>query len=167
MVLQLYVSLIMRTLQKITSTASFRIMFSDSDLLFRLPENTILPRLGGDFARQIAILVLAEPDAPGNLPFLSKVLAAARLNLEKDTAFAEIQPGECVSFLPILKDKHATHLLVFGLSPAQLGLAVEMQLYQAQIFYGATFLWADRLSVLEPDKTRKGQLWQALQRIFL
>ena len=142
-------------------------MFSDTDLLFRVPEKSVLEGVSGEFARNVALLVLAEPEFPGNWPFLTKVLAAAQLNLEKDTLFAEIHPDDRVTFLPLIKEKHPGHILVFGLLPNQLGFNIDMPLYQPQHFYGSAFLFADRLSTLEPDKALKAKLWQALRLLFL
>ena len=142
-------------------------MFSDRDLIFRAPEHSILEFAKGGFAQRILIALRAEPEHPGQLEFLNKVLAAARLNLEKDTLWVEIQADEPVSILPAIKEKHAEHILVFGYKPVHLGIAADIPFYQPQTFYGATFLFADALSVLEPDKAKKGLLWQALQQIFL
>jgi len=142
-------------------------MFSEKDLIFQVPERSVLDFTSGGFAQQILVVAAAEPGYPGNRDFLAKILAAARLDLEKDTLFAEVPAGESVSLLPAIKHKHAGHILVFGLSAAQLGIVAEITPYQPQIFYGATFLFADALSVLEPDKTRKGNLWLALRQIFL
>lgn len=142
-------------------------MYSASDLLFRIPDKSVLEKASGGFARRIFVLALQEPDYPGGIDFLSKILTAARLNLEKDTLFAVIEPTEAPALLPAITQKQAQTILVFGLPLSQLGIQAEIPLYQPQIFYGTTFLCADKLSILEPDKNRKGKLWQALQHLFL
>ena len=141
-------------------------MFSEKDLVFRVPERSVLDFAAGGFARRVLVVVTAGQERPADRDFLTKILAASRLNLEQDTLFACIPSGEPVSVLPAVKQKHAEHILVFGLSPALLGINAEMPLYQPRQFYGATFLFAESLDILEPDKTRKGKLWQALQQIF-
>lgn len=141
-------------------------MFSDKDLIFRAPDRSVLDFAAGGFAQQILIVSVAEPGFPGNRNFLTKILAAARLNLENDTLFAEIPAGMPVSVLPAIKQKHAGHILVFGLPALQIGIVAQQPLYEPYVFYGTTFLFADALSVLEPDKNRKGKLWQALQQLF-
>lgn len=142
-------------------------MFAENDLIFIAPERRAAELSKGQFARRIWVLALAEPlHGAANREFLGKVLAAANLNLEKDTLFAEIPVGEPVTFSTDIKDKQPEHILVFGLSPAQLGLTLNMRPYTPFSFYGATWLFADALSALEPDKTRKGQLWSALKQLF-
>lgn len=138
-------------------------MFSPHDLLFLVPERSPLDFASGQFARRILVVVAAEPD---RVDFLSKILAAAQLNLQQDTLLAEIPPATRVALLPALKAKQPAQVLVFGLDPQTLGLSLNVPLYQAFNFYNATFLFAERLSLLEPDKTRKGLLWRALQIIF-
>ncbi|HRI59149.1 MAG TPA: hypothetical protein PK228_05490 [Saprospiraceae bacterium] len=143
-------------------------MFSPDDLIFLAPEGAVSSRSEGKFARRLWVLARAEPGASGaNRDFLTKILAAANLNLEKDTLFAEIPLSEPVHFSTDLKRTGAEQVLVFGLLPAQLGLTIEIQYYRPFEFYGVTWLFADALSVLEPDKNRKGQLWSALKQMFL
>lgn len=143
-------------------------MFSPDELIFLAPERRASGLAEGGFARRVWILALAEPPfAAANRDFLAKVLAAVQLNFEKDTLFAEIPASEPFNFSTDLKHKQPEYVLVFGLPPAQLGLTIEMSLYRPVLFYGATWLFADALSVLEPDKNRKGQLWSALKQMFL
>ena len=142
-------------------------MFFQNDQLFLAPEENILKRAKGNFAKQIFVFVLSEPEHPGNAGFLKKILAAAGLDLDTDALLVEVSSSDRVSFLPAVKDKHAGHILVFGLSPKQLGLHAEIPAFLPYPFYGATFLFADKLSVLEPDKTLKAKLWQALRQLFL
>lgn len=143
-------------------------MFSPDELIFIAPERIALDFSVGGFARQVWVLALAEPlSAAANRDFLAKVLAASNLNLEKDTLFAEIPASESVSFSTDLQRKKPERVLVFGLSPAQLGLTIEVPLYKSISFYGLEWLFADALSVLEPDKNKKGQLWSVLKQMFL
>lgn len=141
-------------------------MFSPDELIFNAPERSVSELSAGQFARRVWVLALAEPDI-SNTEFLTKVLAAAQLNLEKDTLFAEIPSYLPLHFSTDLKRKEPEQVLVFGLTPSQLGLKTEFPLYKPTGFYGVTWLFADALSVLEPDKNRKGQLWSALQQMFL
>jgi hypothetical protein len=143
-------------------------MFSPDELIFIAPERSAVELATGSFVRRIWVLALAEPNpVNSNKIFLAKVLVAANLNLEKDTLFAEIPASMPIGFSTDLKTKHPERVLVFGLPPAQLGLTIEAQLYKPLAFYGADWLFADALSILEPDKNKKGQLWSALKQMFL
>jgi len=142
-------------------------MLLSNELLFLTAEKSALTDAKGGFARKVAVLALEEPNARSNRDFLDKVLTAAQLNLTNDTILAEIPAGEPRALASDLLDYQPKQLLVFGLSPAQLGLSFEVQAYQPLTFYGCTWLFADKLSAVESDKAKKTQLWTALKKMFL
>lgn len=142
-------------------------MFTEKDSIYRIPEQEELANARGGFAKRIVILLQDEPDFPESEAFLQKIFTAAQINLEKDTLLAVADAATPVHFLPFVKDKHAERILVFGFTPERIGLHAEIPLYQPTVFYGAEFLFSESLSVLAPDKNRKGLLWQALQHLFL
>ena len=142
-------------------------MLLANELLFLTAEKTALANATGGFARNLVVLALEEPNAAANRDFLTKVLAAANLSLAQDARFAEIPANESRALAPDLNEFKPKHVLIFGLSPAQLGLSFVVQAYQPCSFYGYTWLFADQLSALEPDKNKKTQLWSALKQIFL
>ncbi|MCC6410716.1 MAG: hypothetical protein IT270_03600 [Saprospiraceae bacterium] len=142
-------------------------MYSPADLLFPMPEENVMAIARGGFARQVLALVCQEEHfAEGNM-FLEKVLTAAGLNLEQDVALASVEPGSAVSLFPFPQHKRPQVVLVFGIEPKDLGLRLESALYVPTDFYGTVFLFAHKLSELQPDTGKKGQLWRALQQIFL
>lgn len=143
------------------------VMFSERDLIFRVPQQSILDFARGGFARQVWVLSAATAGQAEALDFLTKILAAARLNLGQDTLFVQVPDHAQISILPALKEKHGEFILVFGLSPSDIGLTADIPMYSPLPFYGSTFLFADALSRLEPDKALKSRLWQALQQMFL
>jgi len=136
-------------------------------LLFLTAEKTAFQVASGAFARQVGVIMLEEATSAANRDFLEKVLQAAQLNLANDTLLAEIPAGEPRQIAPDLQEKKPTHLLIFGISPAQLGLSIEIKPYQPTPFYGCIWLFADNLSILASDVTKKKQLWAALQQMFL
>ncbi len=142
-------------------------MFSSKELIFVTPSMLPNEMAQGRFAKGIWVLALAEPAHPDNTDFLKKVLAAAQLDLERDTLFAEIPEAQPLDMAAGLRIKPAAHILVFGVLPQQLGLHIQPPFFQPFTFYGATWLFADALSVLAPDKTKKGLLWTALKSMFL
>lgn len=141
-------------------------MFITDELLFAVPERTIESFAEGRYARQILVLALEET-SPSNREFLIKILGATQLSLTDDCLLAQVPDGEPLSVPQFIREKQPAQVLVFGLIPSQLGLTIQIPLYQATEFYGTTWLFADALSVLEPDKAKKGQLWTALKALFL
>lgn len=142
-------------------------MFSKKDLLFSLPESSILEQLNGGYAKRILVLLRKEAEYPENIAFLKKILTAAQIDLEKDTLWGELNAPGQFSLLPALKEKHPESILVFGIPAPQLGIRAEIPFYQPFYFYGTHFIFSENLSLLEPDKTRKGNLWRALQQLYL
>lgn len=142
-------------------------MFLADELIFQAAEKSALADAEGAFAKQVAVLALCEPDSAQLREFLGKVLAAAHLDLSQDTLLAEIPSQEPHNIALDLRERKPRQVLVFGLPPRQLGLQLEMHPYQSVSFLDCTWLFADRVSVLEPDKVKKTQLWSALKKMFL
>ncbi len=142
-------------------------MLLSNELLFLTAEKSALAAAKGGFDKKVAVLMLEEPNVYSNRDFLEKILTAARLNLAQDAFLAEIPGGEPRALAPDLVEHQPKQVLVFGLSPAQLGLSFETQAYQPLAFYGCTWLFADPLSAIESDKNKKTQLWSALKQMFL
>jgi hypothetical protein len=153
--------------QTIFFTFCLLIMFSDDDLIFLASDQSLLDTARGGFARSILAVVAEAPGRTGSRDFLLKVLAAAQVNLEQDTLLVEISNNQSIAIAPALKEKQVAIILVFGLSPRQVGLYADIPLYEPCFFYNTTWLFADALSELEPDKNLKGLLWRALQQVFL
>jgi len=142
-------------------------MFSENDKIYKAEPKSLLEIARGEYTKRVLVVMQEEPAYPGNLEFVKKILGAAGLDLEKDTLFAPVVMSESALVLPALKTKHPDQVLVFGLVPAQLGLNIQASFYKPVSFLGTTFLFAEKLSVIESDKSRKTGLWQALRQIFL
>ena len=142
-------------------------MILSNELLFLAAEKTALADATGDYARKVVVLVLEEPQTLSNREFLGKVLAAAQLDLQRDTLLGEIPGWEPRAIAPDLQEFKPACLLIFGLTPSQLGLVIEPQAYQPLNFLNCTWLFADKLSSIEMDKAKKTQLWSALKQMFL
>lgn len=141
-------------------------MFATEELVFRVAEVPVTDLAKGNFTKKILILALSEPNNPGNIEFVTKILSAAGLALSEDTLFAEITAGTAVNCFAGLPER-PKFILVFGLQPAQVGLKALAQPYQPFTINGCTWLFSDALSVLEPDRAKKGKLWEALKALFV
>lgn len=142
-------------------------MLLSNELLFFAAEKSALAEAEGEFERQVAVIVMKEPNTTVNRDFLTKVLLAANLDLGKDALLAELPADQPYTLAPDLQELQPRQLIVFGFTPAQLGLSFEVKAYQPLAFYGCTWLFADKLSTIESDKLKKTQLWSALKQIFL
>ena len=54
-------------------------MFSENDLLYKIPETSILSVAKGSFAKRVGLVICEASDSPENTIFLKKVLEAAGL----------------------------------------------------------------------------------------
>lgn len=141
-------------------------MFVTEELIFLLPERAVDSLAKGHFGKEVLVLGAAEKEGLATNDFLSKILSAAHLDLEQDTCYAAVMPGEPVEMVSFLRNRRPRKIIVFGLSAHDLGLTVQTRPYQPIAFYGSQWVFADALSVLEPDKARKAQLWNVLKAWF-
>lgn len=139
-------------------------MFSEKDLIFKAPD---APSWQGDFQNGVLALWQQETDPRAARSFLEKLLASVQINLERDCFYAVLSPDQPAALIDAIKAKQPKQVLVFGCEPAALGLHFDRYLYEPQFFYNTWFLFADRLSVLEPDRALKTKLWTAMKQIFV
>ncbi len=137
---------------------------SDIDLAAAPPDDFLGSCRGGN--RCLFFLAIeAEEDHEARLAFLKKILAALQLDLDADTAYCVLAPGERGSYFQILKKRGAEKMVAFGLPPAQFGLGFEARPYEPLDFYGCRFLFSEKLSLVEGDQARKQRLWAALKAL--
>jgi hypothetical protein len=141
-------------------------MFPTGELLFCAADNSVLELGNGKFAKKILLVALAEPNSNANQAFISKVLQAANLDLQNDALFVEVPENAAVNCFNGLAER-PQYIFVFGLTPKQVGLQTFVPPYQSLQLNGSTWLFADSLANLEPDREKKGKLWVALKALFL
>ncbi len=152
--------------QKINKKTVLSKMFSESDLLFMPTDSEGLVVPTGDYAQKIAI-VLGDSDFAAAQPFLEKMLGAAQKQLLTDTLVLQVaNHASRVNIMQYLRPRQPEQVFVFGLSPAQICLNIEVSAYQPVFFQNAQFVFADSLAVLEPNKDLKAKLWTAMRVVF-
>jgi hypothetical protein len=142
--------------------------------LYRLPDGSIAQdRITGEGRRHIWLLYEANPEEAEELSaFLGKILQAAKIDRLRDAKSIRITPGERISLQQIPAWEEASHLLLFGTKPIDLGLNLQLQAYHPTPFLGTTLLWSDALKTIQEERQKggkqlSGQLWRALQQLFL
>lgn len=141
-------------------------MFSEKDLLFIAPERNEAVRQAGGFLKKVLVVYREEPQFAGAVPFLEKILGAAKVNLQEDTLHIVLPEQDVLALGVFIREKQPAQVLVFGFSPAQLGIHLHLTPYEPAVLNDSILLFSDALSVLEPDKLLKTKLWNALQQIF-
>jgi hypothetical protein len=124
-------------------------------------------QLEGANARQVLIGFFDEQSSERE-DYLKKIMSAAKLNLLEDCL---ILRGSLETKFPNFVSMQDAHVIqkavLFGIKPTDIGLNLDMPLYQPVVFNNCTFLFVDKISVIEPSKERRAALWACLQRIFL
>lgn len=112
------------------------------------------------------IFLLYDAKEAEQLPFLSKILAAVKLELAKDLLVLEGQTTSTFSFFDLKDQQNIGKAIIFGYAPNKLGLHLQINKYELTTINGCQFLFADTLENISTDKLLKGKLWGALKVLF-
>jgi len=147
------------------------LIFNNTDI-FVLPEfkKQALKVAGNNKKGILVVIRVAEPDQQ-LLSFLGKILKAVKINMEEDAHILNITNVSSISFSQINAEKEYKHLLSFGVSPEELGLRVDHQLYRPLQISSTIFLFANPLPAIfeerqQGKKKMSTALWKALQALF-
>ena len=132
--------------------------------VYTTPDDSI--KSTGNNKKGVIIFSLSK-DTEKEIPFLTKILAAVKLNLTDDVALFSLTQNQAISLAEVLKTQQATKVLVFGAFNKDIGIHLNYQPYQPIIFNNIQFLFADDLLAIMNEKSRKAALWAALQDLFL
>jgi hypothetical protein len=95
-------------------------------------------------------------------------MSAAKLNLLEDCLILRGSlETKFPSFAQIQNAQVVKKAVFFGINPSDLGLNLVIPPYQPIVFSNCTFLFVDKISIIEPSKERRAALWACLQRMFL
>jgi hypothetical protein len=100
---------------------------------------------------------------PGNI-FLQGILQACRIDL-KDVALA-MPHQDNLDYQQLQETFGSSLVLLFGITPGDIGLPVYFPHFQLQEFSGVTYLSSPDLAILENDKLLKSKLWLCLKQYF-
>lgn len=142
--------------------------FFESELFILPNTKQALAQAKGLNERSILVVVAGKREQmPDLLDFLRKITTAAKIDLDKDTACLWVTSQQKIGWSSLSQNIHIQQALIFGKTPAELGLHLQVQLYKPFKFQGIQFIFADALSEIEQDPLKKKALWTALQSAFL
>ncbi len=123
-------------------------------------------RLSGNNKKKLLILITKE-DAEEDkaMTTLKAILNAIKYDMEEDCALLPIDSKESIVFQKLPLDA-CHHIISFGISPKQMGLQIQHHNYTTLKILEKELLFADTLSVITNDVSKKKLLWAALQSIF-
>lgn len=137
-----------------------------SQKLYRVPEPAWQTGTGA-YGKRILALVSADGQmAAEDAELLTKILSAVNIDLTRDALVCTLPLESGLKIFPVNNDQFPEKVLIFGPTPAQLGLKISIRLYEPFTFYRAAWLFSETLHTLQPDKDRKARLWKALKQVF-
>ncbi len=123
-------------------------------------------------ARPTVVIWESRPEAGEALvPFLHKIFEALPVQSEREVFLLALTPGQRLGLLVLLRQLQARRIIVFGISPPRLGLAVAPEKYELFRLGMRRYLWADDLQAIREEReaggrSMSGPLWKALQTMF-
>ena len=130
-------------------------------------EKPFIRSLGGN-ARRVLVIVQKEKEAflpDGELKFLTTVLSACGLSIA-DIALVNLNAVENKSYGPLTEHFSSRQVLLFDVTPGQLGMPINFPPFQVQTFKEIKYVHAPVLHLIEADVAQKKSLWAALKNLF-
>ncbi|MGB0862539.1 MAG: hypothetical protein ACPG19_03115 [Saprospiraceae bacterium] len=121
----------------------------------------------GTNEKQTIIFIQSTDDTDELMAFLTKIIAAVKYDLKRDTLLCVLPIDEKLSMQTILKKHPAQKILIFGIEPKTIALHLQLPAYQVIEWNNLQLLQADSLSKINGQNKLKGALWNALQQMFL
>ena len=141
--------------------------------IFPVPDaSEIAGRMTGNNAESVLLVYTLEQESSANLSeFLGRIVKSVGLDLNSDTASLTLMPGEKISLSQLRQQIPFNRAILFGLSPAQVGLRFSINKYIPVSLSGRQYLFADSLESIylerrEGGKQKAGLLWKAMKTIF-
>lgn len=128
---------------------------------------TAAATLGGN-ARQVLVLVSHPGDAvlpDADLAFLLNILKACRLGMP-DVRVVNTTLAPEADHTALTRDHLPRTALLFGVTPADIGLPQQFPAYQVQTYQDVRYLCGPGLGELSADADAKKRLWAGLRQLF-
>lgn len=134
--------------------------------IYDLPQGSI-KKLDGSTDNKFWILQSdSEANEPALQTFLEKILQAIDLNSSKDLCILSVNPDKDGSLLSLLETVTTPKtIIIFGLTPGNLGMSTRFLPYHLFKLKGNTFLLCDELQSIQSDSNKKRDLWDSLQKV--
>lgn len=100
-----------------------------------------------------------------SLTFLTGILNACKLNMS-DVAVINICQSKNNHYTVINSATQPRIMLLFGVSPQEIGLPIYFPHFQIQPFSNTTYVCAPHLSNIRDDQSLKAKLWANLKSVF-
>lgn len=111
-----------------------------------------------------SIVVLLKNASSADLDLLNKIFQAVGKNLAEEVCV--INTTITIPYKELTELFELKKVLVFGFTPKEFGLHLNVRIYQTLIFQEVQFLFSDKLEIIANNLAKKKQLWGQLQTMF-
>lgn len=134
--------------------------------------SAMLARCTGENAKKVMLIFQTIEQSADLKSFLSKIVTAAHLELDRDTCLLILKPGEQFSFIQLSQHFDIHTLIAFGIEPQQLGIHFQTVPYAILQHEQLRYVFADDLQQIFDERQQggkriSGELWQTLKTLFL
>lgn len=142
-------------------------LFDGTDLYILKQENGAIEfPIEGTNNNGVAVVYNSfAPLHPDDKDQLNKILAALKLD-PAGIGLVNLENVSPPAFTNIAKQLGCNYMLVFGATPADMGMLVAAKRYIVLPMQGVKIIFSDSLELLRQDAKRKRYLWDCLQVMF-
>ncbi len=140
--------------------------FFSKTRIYQVPESEAAYHLLRQSNHKHCLIVLQKDGNKDEQAFLSKVLNAAQIDMERDILLIEATPESRISFAQLQRKYRIESCLLFGMAPRQMGLLFQLEKYELHNHQGVQFLYADSPASIQDNVSLKSALWSSLKSMF-
>jgi hypothetical protein len=129
------------------------------DIVFNIPSKSIEKKENS----KLLIVIHLEEHNENTVNFLTNIVKALKLDIVEDCTVVAMAPYEYNIGKVTTSYEHA---IFFGLSPAQILFNMNIPLYKVITSSNTRMFFADPLSQIINDQTKKGVLWKSMQAMY-
>jgi hypothetical protein len=129
--------------------------------VYKVEENTAWKE---GLARDRSIVVLLKEANSADLDLLSKIFQAVGKNLAEEVCV--INTIITIPYKELTELFDLKKVLIFGFTPKDIGLHLNVAIYQSLVFQEVQLLFSHELETIANDLSKKKQLWGQLQAMF-
>ena len=134
-------------------------------VLYKIQRDAIGVEPEGKGSKGLVVAVALEEASGGEMETLQKMIAAIRYDIKEDVTILRIPSGQ--QFPLTALEMGWQDLLVFGLSPASVGLQIEHLQEKILFLESRKALFSPSLREINSSIPKKQALWRLLQEMFL
>ena len=138
---------------------------SYNTVLYKIQRDAIGVEPEGNGSKGLVVAVALEEASGGEMETLQKMIAAIRYDINEDVTILRIPSGQ--QFPLTALEMGWQDLLVFGLSPASVGLQIEHLQEKILFLESRKALFSPSLREINSSIPKKQALWRLLQEMFL